>query len=302
MALSKQLKRDSIYVLVRLLLWAVNVLPRKAALFVGALLGSLTWHLVEKERHKTLRTLATVLGPRLSAAERSAIGRRFYINAGKNIIDFLRFERHYETEIRPLVTVTGREHFDRAYQRGNGMFGVTGHIGHFELLAVHMAALGYRIAAIGRELHDRRLDAILVRQRRAMNLTNIYTTDSPRRLVEWLKGGGAVGVLIDTDSHRVRSTFVPAFGRPSQTPIGQSLLALRVGAALVPIACVRRPDDSFEIVVRPEVIVPQELTGEEAARWATAACTREIENIIRTDLAQWPWRTNRWKTPVTESA
>ena len=51
------------------------------------------------------------------------------------------------------------------------------------------------------------------------------TRQSPREMMRWLKDGGMLGVLMDTDSFRVRSMFIPVFGRLSHTPVGQSILA-----------------------------------------------------------------------------
>jgi KDO2-lipid IV(A) lauroyltransferase len=300
--LIKKLKRDAVYWIVRVAIFKFNLMPRKLALFFGGWFGLAAWAILPKDRAKIDRHLVLAFGDELNAKRRREIGRNFFVNSGKNLLDVLRFRKHYLKEIKSIVTVEGLEHFDRAYRAGHGLIGVTGHIGNFELLAVHMAALGYQIAVIGRELYDPRLDALLVSNRSAMGLTNIATTDSPKKYLAWLKEGKALGVLIDTDSMRVRSMFIPAFGRLSNTPVGQTILGLRAGSVFLPMACVRIPGNRYKIIVKPPV--EYELTDdfESDVRNVTALCTKALEEIIREYPDQWIWIHNRWHTRPPDTA
>ena len=296
MRLSKKIKRDAVYGLVQSLFWFFNLIPRSTALFIGAMCGLSAWRLMARDRHRIFRHLTLVYGSQLSPEEKHKIGRSFFVNSGKNFADVVRFKKHYATEIKPLVEVEGLEHFDQAYKQGKGLVGITGHLGNFELLAVHIASLGYEIAVIGRELYDPRLDRLLVENRRSLGLTNIATTDSPRRYLTWLKAGKALGVLIDTDSWRVRNMFIPAFGRLARTPVGQSLVGLRAGAAFVPMACLRTAENKYRIVIKPPVETDPNLSSEQAVYDVTCRCTNALEEIIRSAPDQWIWLHNRWRS------
>ncbi|MBN1212371.1 MAG: lysophospholipid acyltransferase family protein [candidate division Zixibacteria bacterium] len=292
----KKFKRAAVYNLTRLLLFFFNIIPRRTAVFIGGWLGLAAWMLYSRDRFRILRHLSLVYKDRLSLKEKNIISRNFFINSGKNLADVIRFRKHYRTEIKPLVTVEGLEYFDRAYKAGRGLFGITGHIGNFELLAVHLADLGYKIAVIGREMYDNRLDKLLVDNREAMGLTNIPTTDSPRKLLSWLKDGGAVGVLIDTDSFRVRGMFIPTFGRLSNTPVGQTIIGLKTGAAFLPMFCLRTVDNRYKIIIKPPIdCIPRD-TSEEQVYLVTLKCTKALEEIINLFPDQWIWLHNRWRT------
>jgi len=297
MRLSKRLKRGAIYLFARALFGVIDRLPRQLALFVGASAGLAAWGLSRRDRYRISRHLTLVYGDQMPPRQKVAIGRSFFVKSGKNAADMLRCRRRYESEIKPLITAEGLEHFEAAHRRGRGVFGVTGHIGNFELLAVYFASLGYTTAAIGREIYDRRLDELLVAQRAALGVTNIVTTDSPRRILKWLKDGNVIGVLIDFDSISVRSDFVPVFGRPALTPVGQTIIGLKAGAAFVPMACVRTAADRYRVIVRPEVRIEPSGDFDEDVRAVTLACSRELEQIIRQYPDQWIWLKNRWLTP-----
>lgn len=293
--LGKKIKNSSVYLLTVSLIWLFNVLPRKMAIAIGGALGKLAWRMLERDRRRADENLQRAYGDKLTAAQREEICRNFFINSGKNLVDVLRFKQHFD-EIKASVTVEGIEHFDAAYRRGKGMFGVTGHLGNFELLAAYVSSLGYKIAVIGREMYDRRLDALLVSNREAVGLVNIATTDSPKRIIEHLRKGGAIGVLIDIDSMRVRSAFVPFFGIPANTPIGQSVIAVKTGAALVPIACIRESENRYKVIIRPEIIFDRTGDVEKDALTATVLCTKVLEEMIDHYRDQWIWIHTRWNT------
>ncbi len=292
----KRFKRGATLFLVRTLNRIVNILPRKPALFLGAMTGLLIWRLLPRDRYRISRHLQLVYGDSLSKAERTNIGRSFFVKSGKNLIDIMRCPRHYSSEIAPFFEVEGLEHFERAHARGRGVIGFTGHIGNFELLAVYFAQTGYNAAAIGREMYDPKLDELLVEKRRSNGVTNFSTTDSPREIIRWLKKGNVLGVLIDIDSIRVRSEFVPVFGRLALTPVGQSIIGLRTGAAFVPLACVRIEDDRYRIIVKPEVTIEPSGDFDRDVISLTAACSRALEPIIDQYRDQWIWLKNRWLT------
>lgn len=294
--IGKRIKNSGIYYLTCCLIWLLNVVPRRVALSMGAGLGKLAWRLIPRDHDKAVRNLTIAYGGKLSPEEKLSIGRQFFINSGKNIVDVLRFPKHLHQEILPLVTAEGMEHWEAAHRRGKGVFGVTGHLGNFELIAAFIQSQGYQVAVIGREMYDKRLNALLVRNRESAGLTNIATTDSPKRIIDWLKRGRTVGVLIDIDSMRVRSMFVPVFGTPANTPVGQSVIALKTGAALVPAACLRTPDDRYKVVIKPEIQFERSGDIEKDIYTATYLCTKALEEIIDSHRDQWAWIQNRWNT------
>jgi len=298
----KKIKRGATFNLARMMFGVINIVPRKFAIFVGAMFGLAAWSLLPRDRYRIVRHLTLIYGDRLTFQKRQLLARSYFITVGKNLMDVLRFKTHYEKEIKPLITVEGLHYFEAAVKRGKGVIGFTGHLGNFELLAVHIAGLGYPSAVIGREMYDRRLDEMLVTNRKALKVGNIATTDSVRKIIKWLRDGGIIGVLIDIDSIRVRSTFVPVMGRMALTPVGQTIIGLKTGAAFVPCACVRISDNQYRVIFRPEVTIDRTDDFEADTDRMTAACSKALEEIILEYPDQWIWLKNRWLTKYQNSA
>jgi len=296
----QKIKNNFVYRFTVFALWFFNIIPRKMALFLGSGLGCLAFMVSKKERATAHKTLTMVYGDSMDETQREGLIKRMFINFGLNLADVIRFKKHYHRQIKNLVDVEGIEHFDNVYKRGKGIIAVTGHIGNFELLAAYFANAGYNAAAIGREMYDPRLDKLLVENRTSLNVVNIPTTESPRRILKVLKQGYALGVLIDTDSMRVRSEFVPAFGKLSRTPIGQTIIGLKTGAGFLPMACIR-DGKRYKIIIKPEVVPDPSGDFDKDVYNITAACTKALEEIIDEHRDQWIWIHNRWLTrPVDE--
>ncbi|UCD94180.1 MAG: lysophospholipid acyltransferase family protein [Candidatus Zixiibacteriota bacterium] len=295
MKILKKVKNDFIYYCTILVIRFFNVIPRGPAVFIGGAFGYGAYLISGKDRARAHHTLGIAYGDSLSAGQKREIIRSLFINFGKNIADVVRFKKYYNSQIKDLIDVEGLEHFDRVYKRGKGVIAVTGHIGNFELLAAFFVSSGYNAAVIGRELYDGRLDKLLVDNRQAIGIVNISTQDSPRRILKALKDGYALGVLIDTDSMRVRSEFIPAFGKLSYTPVGQSILGLKTGAGFVPMACVRK-GRRYEVIVRPEIAIERTNDFDKDVYNITKKCTEALEEIINEHKDQWIWIHNRWLT------
>lgn len=234
-------------------------------------------------------------GEKLNDRERQRIIRNLFMNFGRNIVDVFRMKKYYHRQIRDLIEVEGLENFDAAYRRGRGVLGITGHIGNFELLAAFFADSGYKVAVIGREMYDRRLNDLLVENRSALGEANIDTQDSPRRALKFLKEGYVIGVLMDIDSMRVRSEFVPFMGKPARTPVGQSILGLKTGAGFVPVACVRQ-GKRYKIIIKPEIKIDRTNDFNRDVYNITKRCSEALEEIIHEYKDQWIWIHDRWLT------
>ena len=298
----KQTKHALTFVLVRALIFVVNRVGRGTAMLLGSVLGVLAWRLLAKDRYRIDRHLRLMDGLKMTLDKRRLCSREFFINSGRNLVDVIRLERHFERDIEPRLEFEGLEHLDAAYNRGRGVVAVTGHIGNFELLAAFVVHRGYRCAAIGRTMYDKRMDELLVGNRQKLGLTSFSSTESPRKMLAWLKKGGVLGVLIDIDSIRLRSTFVPVLGRMALTPIGQTMMGIKTGAAFIAGACVRIPGGRYRIIFRPEITIEPSGDFNQDVYHMTAACSRELDHYIRSYPDQWIWLKNRWLTPLSYPA
>lgn len=290
----KRIKNWLIYRFVQLLTFWVARLPRGAALKFCAYLGRLAFWVVGHARRVTQENLSRVFGWPLGDPRLTKMAREVFINAGKNLADLMRMPRMNRADIDGLIRIKGQHHVDQAMARGRGLIAVTGHIGNWELLAIWFAIKGYPVNVVARRVYDPRLDRILNELRKNANVKGISRETGAKEMIRVLRRGETLGVLMDQDT-KVRGVFVPFFGRAAYTPVGPVVLAMRTGAAVVPMAIHRQKDETYLITVeRPLELV---FTGndEEDILTNTTVCTEALERFIRMDPAQWVWMHDRWR-------
>ena len=188
----------------------------------------------------------------------------------------------------------GLTRFDSAYKRGKGLIAVTGHISNFELIAAYFSWLGYKTAVIGREVYDPRLDKILIKNRTAVGTQNIPTDSSVKTILQALKGGKALGVLVDQNSKRVSNIKVDFFGQKANTPRGPFAIARKLNCPVVPLAIARTKGDYYRIIVG-EILEPDcKKNQEEAVQYLADRTNQFLESIITEYPEQWIWMHKRW--------
>ncbi len=296
------MKRTLIYRLVQITRWVFVNAPREIALTLGAAVGLTLWFTQRKDNFRACRHLRCAYGEKNSAKYSSFLARKAFINTGYNLCDTFRLETRFKSEIEPLIDVIGKEHIRKVYQEGKGVICPTGHIGNFELLAAYMGRNGFKTAVIGREIYDIRLNRLLVNNRQANNIENIPTTKL-RQLLAKLKDGYVVGALVDNDSRRVKSAFVKSYGRLANSPIGLTLIGLRLKIPFVPVTC-RRIGKRYLIRFFPAITINTATSGNDLAREQKRQQALELTQQIRTildrevdkDPSQWIWVHNRWRT------
>ena len=300
MKLAQKIRRNLVYSIAVMFDRLFSALPRPLALFAGSWLGLAAHKIVTRDQIRVFRHLSIAYENSLTANEKILIGREFYINSGKNIADLMRFSSLHPAEILKVVDCSGLKYFDRAYNRGKGVLGITGHLGNFELLAAYLVKLGYKVGAIGRKLADFKLNNLLLKKREKMGIVNFDAAEPPQKIISWLRAGGAVGAVIDLDSARLRSVFLPTFGRPSKVPAGQSIIAARTGAALIPMVCIRTKMARYQVIIKPEIQITYTYKGSSKADicQTTLDCHHVIQELIDQYREQWIWMHNRWHTAL----
>ena len=92
------------------------------------------------------------------------------------------------------------------------------------------------------------------------------------------------------------ATFVDFFGELAATTPIIPLLANKTGVAIIPIRMLRLSDNTFKVIIEPELVFKDIPDRQEYMRINTRRCNEVIEQWIKHDPEQWFWVHNRWKT------
>jgi len=288
------LKNDLIYIAIIIAKSILNAVPRRLALRVGAFAGGVWYLLGTNDRKTAIKQIMFALHYPENKA--NGLARACFEEMGRNLCDVIRMGKWSKGFMERIVRVEGFEHFEKAYARGKGVLALTGHIGNFELLAAWFSyCKGVKVSVIGRQLYDKRLDRMLLAQRRHFGLENIPTTASPLALLKTFREGRALGVLLDQDSSKISGLFVDFFGKKANTAAGPVFIARKTGTPIVPMAIYREGECRYLIRVLPPLEINWTNDRRSDMLTALGRCNRALEELIRYDPVQWVWIHNRWR-------
>jgi KDO2-lipid IV(A) lauroyltransferase len=116
------------------------------------------------------------------------------------------------------------------------------------------------------------------------------------QILRLLKEGKTVGILLDQNMAWQEGVFVDFFGELACTNTGVALLALKTGAAVLPVFNIREEDGRYRAVIEPEVSLIRTGDKQSDVLQNTQRFTRIIEGYIRNYPNHWLWVHQRWKT------
>jgi KDO2-lipid IV(A) lauroyltransferase len=297
-------KSASVSLLARFQYWGARAvlaffgwLPRRWARRVGSVAGFLVYVFHRRLRRVGWRNLELVF-PDWPAAERDAILRGEFRQLGWLLAEFAHFPRHTPESMAEVIVYDGFENFERAHAAGRGVLFMTAHLSAWELASFAHSVYGHPLLFLNRPLDNPLVDALINRYRCLWGNTGVDRANSARPVLEQLRRGGAVGILIDQNVlPEDGAVFVDFLGIPAATTTGLARIALRTGAAVVP-GFVIWDAQLGKYRLRFDPPIQLEHTGDDAAdvARATARFNQVLESCVRRYPDQWLWVHRRWRT------
>jgi KDO2-lipid IV(A) lauroyltransferase len=276
----------------------VGRLPLSVALALGRRLGDVAWLVLRRRRRIALTNLAVAF-PDLSSSARRGLGRRSCQHLGMVVAEVCRALRDPLDVTLARMNVDGLEHVKAVMATHGRALLVTAHLGNWELLTLAYRLSGFPLSVVIRPFDAPGIDGVMRRLREAGGATMIAKRDAVRPVLEALRAGHLVAILLDQNASRREGVFVPFFGRLASTSRSVATLAIRTGTPILPLFIQRRDDGRHRITVRP-AILPAAAGSDDAVAELTRRCTAAIEAAVRETPEQWLWMHARWRTRPPE--
>lgn len=128
---------------------------------------------------------------------------------------------------------------------------VAAHLSNWEVLGVALARLGLPNTSLYSPPTNPWIDRMLRKSRESLQCELVPRDNSARRLMQSLKKGRTVGIIID---RRVdEGQQIPLFGQDKLTTTMPAKLALKFDCDLVPVRVERRKDANFKVTFYPPI-------------------------------------------------
>jgi lauroyl/myristoyl acyltransferase len=281
------------YLLVRVGVGLVGLLPAGAARRLGELAGSI-WYLFGGDRKRMARRhMQRVQGSDSKLGKRTRAVFRSY---GRYWAETLWVRPRRIPELDAGLEVVGLEHLQAAARGGKGAVIALPHLGNWEAAALTGQRVGIEILAVAEKLANRRLTNWFTAMRKQFGITIVLAgRASMRGLEDGLARGAAVALLCDRDlsGRGVKTEF---FGEVTTLPAGPAALVLRTGVPLL-LAGVYFTPNGHHLVLQRLDLPP----GTKDLAEVTGLIARGLEQLIRRAPEQWHLLQPNWPSDEVQA-
>ncbi len=246
-------------------------------------------------RRVALNNLKLAFGDRLDEQERRRIARSSFENMALTLMEALAVPGLSETWFRERLVVEGLDNMRRALARGKGALILTAHFGNWEIMSLSMGLMRVHGHAVIRPLDFKPLDDLFTRIRTSTGMRLIPKNQAMRKIMRALRNGEPVGILLDQSAILREGVFVDFFGHPASSDKGMARIALKTGAAVIPMFGLRLPEGRHRVTIHPEVELLRTGDMTRDVEDNTALFTKIIEKVVAEHPEQWLWMHRRWK-------
>lgn len=290
------------FVAFQTVVFLVRLLPITGARWLGRKIGRLLFHPVGYRKEVTLSNLRRAF-PEKPVAEIETIARGAYENIGISLLEFAWFPRMSLEQLRDMVHFDKPEVLQAAYDKGKGLIILSAHFGNWEVMGQSfVATFGFSVSGIAKTQSNPLVNRTINRWRSRIGNRAIPMETSLREILKALRNGEAVGLVADQAAPK-ENIAIEFFGTMVPTHQGPSAFCLKMGAPLVSVFSVRRPDGSYDAIVQE--VPSEDLKGdsEENVIELTRRHVKITEDIIRKYPDHWLWQHKRWKhVPLGKNA
>jgi len=246
-------------------------------------------------RRRILRNLNRAFGHTYSPATKKGIARGVQSHFARSIQDCV-FQWLRPEYVHEQVRICGMENLEAALAKGKGVIALGAHIGNFVLVGTRLGTMGYAFHVLFRvptypgfktlvEKHIGYFHQMIIPSR--------PRRDAVKRVLAALEQNEIVFILADNLKKGKIETSL--FGRRVLTPRGPVSLALRSGAAVLPVHLIRNYEGRLELVIGGEITMARNGNVLSDITRNTSHTMAHLESVIRSFPDQWNWLTVRMR-------
>jgi lauroyl/myristoyl acyltransferase len=281
------------YLGLRLLSGLVCLLPYPLIRPLASRLGSVVYVFDRKRREVTLANLRCAFGDRFDERELDRIGRKSFGVFADTMLELLWSPRLSREFMKRFGTQETLDSSSRHAEQGRSVIYACLHAGNFEWTSKISVNLFGPVPLIAQEFKNPLIGPLFDGWRSAVGHTIFPRKGVMIRMLRHLKEGGKFGVLVDLNLKPADGPVViRCFGK-YLTPVTRlpAELALRTGAAVVPVEILPRKEGGHHLRYLPEIPITESTTPAEVAQ----ACWDALEPGLREHPELWLWSYKHWR-------
>ena len=274
------------------LLWLLTLLPYRALLVLGRLLGWVFYRVAGSRKRIAKRNLELCF-PDWSEQKREAVLKENFASMGIAFFEMAMSWWWPAKRLAKLAHIEGLEHLQSLQTKGQGAILMAA---HFTTLEIGAALLGqvHTIDGMYRQHDNDVFDYVQRKGRERHNAdASAIEREDVRAMLKVLRAGRAIWYAPDQDYGAKQSLFAPLFGQTAATVTATTKFARLGRAQVVPMTQERLPDgQGYRLTIHPPLT---DFPGESEL----ADCIRInqwVEEVVSAHPEQYLWAHRRFKT------
>jgi KDO2-lipid IV(A) lauroyltransferase len=274
-----------------------RIFPRQWLYRLSDALADLGFSLFRSFRRRSIRNVRLALGEKLTAVQVAEIVRkslRFFFRDFVEIVIALTVPTE---RLRAEIPIQGRENLDAALSKRNGVIVLGAHLGNFFLVGTRLATEGYPTWVLINQPRNRQFAKFMDDYRLKVRQRTIHARprrEALRKLNQVLRGN-ELAIVIADEYRRNNGIHMPFFGHTVLARRGPATLALRTGAAVVPVYLIHDESQGLKMIVESELDLIRTDKDKTAIRENTLRMTQWLERTVRAYPEQWNWMNIHWQ-------
>jgi KDO2-lipid IV(A) lauroyltransferase len=281
------------YILLKLFCGIVQRIPRKFVFAFFSLLSRIVYIVDRRHRVRALRNLDIAFGDSKLRSEKRRIAKQAFESLFLTVAETI----YIPVLVKDIDRYAKFQRDDRiadVLKEGKGLIFLVSHFGNWEIMAHACVSMGYQLASVARPIKNKLVNDELERIRCCNGAEILRKKWVVKEIISKLRNNYCVAILIDQYAGR-HAPFVPFFGRPVSTTPAAALLALKTGAAVVPVFDVRQEGGFHNVYVDEPVEIINTGNREKDIAENCARFNQVLEKWVRRYPEKWLWMHRRWR-------
>lgn len=276
-------------------------MPTRLGYFLAVLYGNAVFLLSARHRNIIGNNIEHIIGLELDKRSQRRKVRSVLVNTAKNYFDLTKLSKLRLDNLEESVSIEGWHHLAEAVTDRSGVILVSAHLGNFESMAQYLVLRGINMT-IFVEPFDSTPFLRCIAKMRQENGARILPVSAGalRKSLQILRHGGTIGIVCDRDIQG-NGLKVNFFGEETSLPLGAVNLALRTGAAIVPIFSVRKSGNRFAIYIEPPLRLVDTGNRGHSVKVNLGKLVAIMERYIRQYPEQYVMLEPIWRNQVAEA-
>jgi phosphatidylinositol dimannoside acyltransferase len=291
---------DLNYRVLRLSVVVASLLPMRLGYFLAECGGYALFLLSARRRSIIGNNIRRVLDVEMDERRVRRKVCCVFKNMAKNYFDMTKLSQLRFQNLEGSVTIEGWHHLAKAVTDARGTIIASAHLGNFEIAAQFLAARGIKMAIFVEAFDSTAFlrNIAVLRQRNGCRIIPV-NIGAMRDGLQILRDGGTVVIVCDRDIQG-NGLKVKFFGEETTLPSGAVSLALRTGATIVPLFCVRKSSNRSAIYVEPPIRLVDTGNRSHVVKANMERLAAIMERYIRQYPEQWVVLEPVWRNQVDE--